>query len=66
MHLKRNNEYAACGMDDRNRTTTCPSLVRNSSTANTPAPSKELTALYATSVAHFLIFHGTSAGALTI
>lgn len=44
---------------------TWPSAVKNSSTAKTPAPSNELTALHATSVASFMIFHGTLAGALT-
>lgn len=45
---------------------TWPSAVKNNSTANTPAPSNELTALYATSVASFRVFQDTLAGALTM
>ena len=45
---------------------TSPVSVKNNSTAKTPAPSNELTALCATSVASSLTFHGTTAGALTM
>lgn len=48
------------------RSCTCPSSVRNNSTANIPAPSNELTALHAMSVASFVTFHDTLAGDLTM
>jgi len=48
------------------KVTTSPSPVKNNSTANTPAPSRDLTALKATSVASSLVFHFTLAGDLTM
>jgi len=41
------------------------SSVKNNSTAKTPAPSNDLIAFSATSVANFFILSGTSAGAST-